>query len=497
MKKLLTLLLVLCMLIPTAFVGATELKQEDMLDWKLSKQISNGSGLQLKLIFGEESILPDTELPENIEGLLSVLTRGTSLQLNYLTAAFGAQKGRQEIRLNLSKDDKTLTHINYRSDGTLEALSSPLLGKDTYLSAQGESAAILLGKDAQNTWPDITRLMVSVYTSDNEWKTVLNNMLLPYQNDIANLIQQNTQISTETNEDGSVNTVTQLTIPAVNIKGSMAEQLRRFYQDEQLLTHLKQKATIREQNAFLNPLMLEPILQAVNALELEGDVSVKRSFSKDGTLVYDSVVLPMGGAKGLKQISYLYNALDKEGNTAITLDYIGGAYKAFSYKDLKTDANSGSLTGVLKQKSDENAIETQTDIKVDYLRNNPVYDAQIDKYSQDYSANIMIHEKDKKANIIELNVKLVSGANPRSATNITGDISWAKEGQEGKLTAAIEGASTPPWSIAAIEEGEYLRTEELSEEQLKKLAESIQLNLAALVAGLSLINMSTAAPANN
>jgi hypothetical protein len=489
MKKLFTLLLAMCLLASTAFATVADPKEEDMLDWKLSKQISNGSGLRIKLSFEQEGGFPKLDMPANQAVLLGALSDGTALQLNYLTAAFGLEKGRQEVNLNLSKGEKTLTGINYRSDGGLEAVSSPLFGKDTYLAAEGESAAILLGEDAKDTWPDISRLLFSIYTADNEWKTSLDHMLAPYQADIANLIQQNTQLSTEQQADGSVNTLTNLSIPAANMKSSIVQMLRNFYQDEQLITHLKQKATVREQNAFLNPALLDSLIQAVNAMNLEGDVTVKRSFEKDGTLVYDNITLPMGNAKGLKNIEYLYSVKNSEGSTAVTLNYGDGAYKTFSYNHVKNSINSGKITGTLKQKQSDALEEKQMDISVDYLRNMPVYDAQTDKYSQDYSANITLTEKGKNANIITGYAKLVSGSNPRSATSITGDISWSVEGQDSKLNAQIEGASTPPWSIKAIEEGEYLRVEELTEEQLKKLQETVQLNLAAIVAGLNLTNL--------
>ncbi|MGI6215290.1 MAG: hypothetical protein ACOYIT_05380, partial [Christensenellales bacterium] len=315
MKKLFTLLLAMCLLASTAFATVADPKEEDMLDWKLSKQISNGSGLRIKLSFEQEGGFPKLDMPANQAVLLGALSDGTALQLNYLTAAFGLEKGRQEVNLNLSKGEKTLTGINYRSDGGLEAVSSPLFGKDTYLAAEGESAAILLGKDAKDTWPDISRLLFSIYTADNEWKTSLDHMLAPYQADIASLIQQNTQLSTERQADGSVNTLTNLSIPAANMKSSIVQMLRNFYQDEQLITHLKQKATVREQNAFLNPALLDSLIQAVNAMNLEGDVTVKRSFEKDGTLVYDNITLPMGNAKGLKNIEYLYSVKNSEGST--------------------------------------------------------------------------------------------------------------------------------------------------------------------------------------
>ncbi len=489
MKKIFTLLVAMCMLASTAFATPLDPKEEDMLDWKLSKQISNGSGLQIKFSFDHAEGFPSLDIPSGEAALLEALSNGTTLQLNYLTAAFGLEKDRREVRLNLSKDDKTLSSINYRSDGGLEAISSPLLGKDTYLSTEGESAAILLGKDAKDTWPDISRLLFSIYTADNEWKTSLERMLAPYQSDIANLIQQNTQINTERQEDGSVNTLTNLSIPSASIKAATAQMLRNFYKDQQLITHLKQKATVREQNAFLNPAMLESLLQAVNTLSLYGNVEVKRSFQKDGTLVYDSVTLPMGGAEGLDKIEYLYSVKNKEGNTNVTLNYSDGSYKTFSYNNIKNNPNAGKINGALIRKKSDEADETKIDISIDYLRNMPVYDAESDKYSQDYSANIVLTEQEKSANIIDCYAKLVSGSNPRSATNITGRISWSKDGQSGRLTGNIEGASTPPWSIAAIEEGNYMRVEELTEEQVKKLYENAQINLAAIVANLSLTSL--------
>ena len=64
MKKLFTILLVLCMFTSSALATAITEERQDTLDWKLSKQLSNGSGLRLNFKFSPENSLPETGLEE-------------------------------------------------------------------------------------------------------------------------------------------------------------------------------------------------------------------------------------------------------------------------------------------------------------------------------------------------------------------------------------------------------------------------------------------------
>ncbi|MGI6738049.1 MAG: hypothetical protein ACOX54_01400 [Christensenellales bacterium] len=224
MKKLFTILLVLCMFTSSALATAITEERQDTLDWKLSKQLSNGSGLRLNFKFSPENSLPETGLEEQAAMLITALTSGTELEINYLKAAIGAQKGREEFKLNLKQDSAILTSLIYRTDGILEMIKTPLLGKESYVSASGEAALLGSGGD----WPEIGRLIFSIYSADNEWKTRLEQLIMPYQNDVANLIQQYSEISSKVEGEATF-TLTDINIPASAIKAGMKELITKFF----------------------------------------------------------------------------------------------------------------------------------------------------------------------------------------------------------------------------------------------------------------------------
>ncbi|NLJ64816.1 MAG: hypothetical protein GX337_05420 [Christensenellaceae bacterium] len=485
MKKMLTILLALCMFTCSALATATVDERQDTLDWKLSKQLSNGSGLRLNFKFSPENSLPETGLEEQMATLVSALTKGTELEINYLKAAIGAQKGREEFKLNLKQESAVLTSLIYRTDGILEMIKTPLLGKEGYVSASGEAA--LFG--ASGDWPEIGRLIFSIYSADNEWKTRLGQLAMPYQNDVANLIQRHSKLSSET-EGGVTYTLTEINIPASAIKAGMKELITKFFADEQLLTLLKEKATIREQHVYLNPEMLPAFESAIDALVLEGDVKVNRRFTSEGVLVYDKLEFPMGGAKDISKFSYFFSVNEGKGNTAIDLLYVDGTNKSLKYSSEKLESGDTSFVGEYLSGVEGESIAFNLYI----VDGEPEHDKTADRYKQDYSAKLTLTPNGKEAHIIECDLSLSSGSNPRSATDIKGNISWKKEGDDKAVSAEIEGASTPPWSIPQVDEGDFIRIEHMSEEDIKKLIEGVQANVMAMLAALTIRNMPAQSP---
>ncbi|HHU02892.1 MAG TPA: hypothetical protein GXZ91_07160 [Christensenellaceae bacterium] len=485
MKKLFTILLVLCMFTSSALATAITEERQDTLDWKLSKQLSNGSGLRLNFKFSPENSLPETGLEEQAAMLITALTSGTELEINYLKAAIGAQKGREEFKLNLKQDSAILTSLIYRTDGILEMIKTPLLGKESYVSASGEAALLGSGGD----WPEIGRLIFSIYSADNEWKTRLEQLIMPYQNDVANLIQQYSEISSKVEGEATF-TLTDINIPASAIKAGMKELITKFFADEQLLTLLKQRATIREQHVYLNPEMLPAFESAIDALALDGNAKVNRTFTNEGVLIYDKLEFPMGGAKGLSKLSYLFTVDDGKGNTAIDLLFIDGTNKSLKYSSEMLASGKTSFVGEYASGIEGESIAFILDVKAQ----EPVHDKAADRYTQNYSLMLTLSPKGKDAHKIECDLSLSSGSNPRSATNIKGNISWKLEGAETAVSAQIEGASTPPWSIPQVDEGDFIRLEQMSEEDIKKLTESIQPNIMAMLAALTIRNMPAQTP---
>lgn len=491
MKKLISLLLALTMLaaLPLAFAAETE-----PLETKLQKQLNNGSGLKLSLAIDGGATLPDIGADQAAQTLLNSLLPGSTLSIDRLKAAFGAEKGRQELALALSRGTTELIKASYRSDGTLEALSSSLLGDTQYAAATGESLFLGLLSDG-GQWPGIERILTALLTADSEWKAKASPLFAPYSTEFATWLQRFTTIQTQTGADG-VSTSTNITLPAAEIKAEMQVLVQRFFGDAALLALLKEKLTARESNAYLDPAMAAQFSAAIDALPLTEPVVIARVFGRDGQLSSDDVLLPMAGAKGLQSVHYQLSTLENgDKKTTITLTRTPAALNAdgavttlaYTVTALPAGQNAvhaeGTLSTVPGQGADA-AQRREIAFALAASMGETAYDRSTDTATAPFALTLKVQPAGQSAHTATLEGQLSSGSNVRAATKINGTLTWQEEGTDRVLKAALTGASAAPWSIPAIDGDKVTRIDSMTPDQLAALLPTVQAQLQSGLATL-------------
>lgn len=465
--RLSALLASICLMLPA--VSPAFAADETSLVWKLEKQLSNGSGLNIQAAFDKSERVPDTRNPV-LEALLSGLLGGSTLEFRRLKAAFGSQKGREETALSLGD-----LKFRYIADGTLESFSFSPLGDKVYGAAKGESAFSLMSLSGSERAQGMERLLIAVLTADNEWKARANALKIPYTDELGSWMQRFTTVRTETAQDGSIQTVTEMTLPASEIKSQLKSMLNRFFADSALQAVLKEKLTARENNLYLNPDMASAFLGAADALPLEEEVRVRRLFGKDGVLVKDDITLPMAGVWGLKSLRYELSA-DEQGNrqTTVIAEELPGSDKPGAVHTLKYSEPAGlkasekQVTGsYLASRPGETAAEYTFTLRA--VCEDAVFDRTRDTYTQAFDAALEIAKKDGAAHVFSLKGELMSASSPRAATKLEGVFEWTQRDTDAKISASITGSSAAPWSIPQVDATQTVRLDAMKEDELKAL----------------------------
>lgn len=485
MKKIIALLLTLTLVLALPLVFAAE---TEPLESKLQKQLSNGSGLKLSLAIDGGTTLPTIGADEATQALLQALLPGSTLNIEHLKAAFGTQKGRQELALRLLKGENELVKLTYRSDGTLETLSSPLLGDTQYAAATGESLFLSLISENGSQWPGIERILTAIVTADNEWKAKAAPLYVPYTAEFTTWLQRFTRIQTATGADG-VNTTTDITLPAEEVKAEMKLLVQKFFGDTALLALLKEKMTVREANAYLDPAMAAQFSAAIDALPLTESIVIARVFGRDGTLSKDDVLLPMAGAKGLQSLHYQLDTLE-DGRQKITITLKKtpkdlakeGAITTLNYTVVpKTEGqNALQVEGVLTmaaEKGTDAVPDKEIAFSLTWSMGATALDRSADQTTAPFALSARVQPAGQNAHVITAEGTLSSGSNVRTATKITGKLSWQEEGADRRLTGTLTGASAAPWSIPAIDGDKVTRIDSMTPEQLQSLLPSIKTQL--------------------
>ena len=506
MKKILSLALAIALLLNAAAAVAQATvvspQVEESLDWKLTQQIVNGSGLKLSASFETSGVMPQSPLDAaTAQVLMSVLPQST-LALNYLKAAFGTQKGREEMILSLLKGEDPAASFVYRSDGTLETFSSTLLSDAQYGAAKGESLFTGLLLSGGMSWPGMERILFTLLTADNEWKTAAAKLMSAYSNAVSAWLQGFTQVHTDTQGD-NVTTETHVVLPAAAIKLEIKALLERFFADEPLRALLKERFTAREAAVYLDPGMKGGFLSAVDALPITEDVEITRIFGKDGSLVRDDIYLPMGGAKGLKAVQYLLTA-EGEGQVTTTVDVqwqpalpasTQGKQLTLTYTRaaVKNGSVSGTYTGrvdILDEtpEGQERLEDRAYTFTLSLGQGTMNYDREKDNYSSEYLMMLDFSPENIQSGskqTVALQATLDSGSNPRSATHINGSVEW-RDDKGALVKAFVTGSSVAPWSIAPIDDTRVLRLDSMAQTELMALFSSwqqtLQISLAKLLA---------------
>ncbi len=505
MKKRLTpLVLALLMLCSVALAS-----EYTPLDEKLKLQVRNGSGLTATLSFEASSGAQMSAVDTATNAMLGALLPGSSIEVRSLRALFGANKGREELRLTLKKGGQDAGTVVYVADSAVATLASSLIGTTVLAFGRGDTTlGGLLNSDA-TAWPGIEPLLMVLNTADNDWRKGADAALDRYAAKVSVWMQGFTKVSTAKDAQDRTFTRTTVSIPAAAVKAQVKQLLMDLYADTELIALLQQRLSAKQAAAYLDRNMMNAFFTALDALPLSRDVAMERVFDATGAISESSVVLPLGGFRGIDVLETSYTATDAlSGNTTVklhfvapagtpapvwTLAYAGGSEAASP----ETKAYKGTLTIQAKGEDGGFTVGENTAVSEVVYGFNLNVTESAESYQQtergmagkkDYQVTLLVTpETDTNAGAqsFQLNASLSGLSDDRAATAFTGTLVWEDMKTEGSYTMAFEGTSAAPWNIPAPDLTNATRPDSLTQAQRDALRQQLTLALQQALAGLA------------
>ena len=522
MKKTLSWLLTAILLLTSA--GA--LAAEYTLDQKLQMQLRDGSGLKATVDFAVSPNARMTALDQVTNTVLNALLPRSKLDIRSIRGA-GSMKGQEDLTIALLRGDQQAAQVHYTTDGTLEALSSTLLGTQSLASLKGDGLILSLFTGEGGRWPGIERALFAMNGADNEWRSKAETALRPYLDKMSLWLQGYTKTSSTQDDAARAVTLSVTTIPASALKTQMKSLLSALYADAATLTLLRQQLSAREASAYLEPGLLPGLQQAIDSLPLTGEVKLQRSYDSKGALVLDEVLLPMGGTRGLDSLLYRFE-VDKDGSRrtsivavkvtqqatsaageTLTL-WLEGAPLPTQAEGMETGAYTGQLTIQPEALSftvgtnpaatqSPAALERTMGFELTYTVDKEVLDDAQQQSTRPFTMDLKL----TPAGFDGLGQQQVkaeglfrSGTNSRSATHLTAEVVWTDLSTQGSITMNVAASSAAPWAIPTVAATGAVRLDSLSEAQLLQQRTAIQAALQAGIAQLTqqYLSLPTTAP---
>lgn len=491
-----TLLLALALGLSAAAQAATY-----SLDYKLLKQLQDGSGLNATAAF---SVIPGkamTALDRTTNALLSSLLPQSTLDLRYIQAT-GRNSGKEELALTLKRAGNELGRLHYVSDGAMESLQSTLLGPDTYAAVRGDLLLGGLFNQQTSAWPGMGRVLYALSTGDNDFNTRGNAAIQVHLSRLSAWLQPFSKVETVQNSAGKTVSRTTVILPADQTKAGVKQLLEGLYADPALLGLLREKLTPRETAAYLDPGMKAALFTAVDTLTLSGPATLQREYNADGTLAQNNILLPMGGAYGIDTLEIRYTA-GPQSEMAVLVKYLPVKEKTASGRTLEVRYTGGAQTEspdsyqyqgevIITPEAgftvgDQASGRQQYAFTLNAAAEAEVVDAANESSSRDYQITLLLrpqHNETLSEQKIQLQAQLKSRNNTRSATTFSGKLVWEDMQSGAAFTADISGNSAAPWNIPAIDLGKAIRLDTLDAAGLAALKTKLQQTLQAGVQGL-------------
>ncbi len=274
---------ILMAVLPVLIIGAGA---ESELLYKLQRQLDAGSGLK------------GTVTVSGVTGL-----EGLTLDAQYIQ-----QKTQSELSMSLKNAGSELAGLAvYHQDGAL-ALDLGLASGKLYSLQKGwESLLSRLAAGDTAGWqtPWQSALLAILSSNSEEEDAKLAQAAAPYFTKIDLWMQGFAEPPLMEKDPGGASVIkASFRIPSAAFKAEMKQLLVDLLSDKTLLPLLWARMTPEQANLYLNPALQAFYFAAVDALPLQGDITMLRRVTTMGQVLETSLSLPLNGKAGeTKQIS--------------------------------------------------------------------------------------------------------------------------------------------------------------------------------------------------
>lgn len=318
---------------------------------------------------------------------------------------------------------------------------------------------------------------------DEAWHTRAAERLSVYETLVS--VWMNDYAGTAMDRDGdTLYSELSCQIPAAAVKRQTKDMLHILYQDQETLMLLGEALSGTGGEIFLNPAMESVFVSFVDALPLEGDVMVTRRFDSRGTLLMDSISLPLPnlplpglGDSLWKQIGV---EMRSNGNKAFCL--LGTENEKIDFAlELKADGTvTGHLvTDVQGTTADGSLTHTGYDFAGVWVVQEETYSLQTDVSQRLMHGTLTLTpdgETEKPAQKITLDVRFNGKSSRGAPTTMVIELKWTEEGGDAQVAINAAVKTAMPFTVDKMDgPGERIPFTTLSAEQQQAVFQQLLL----------------------
>lgn len=461
MKRWIAFILALLLALSTVAAVA---ENDTLLD-KLYKQAIMESAYRGTISFtliGEGS----SAIPEETWALMKAVLPRLTVTLEHST-----QRNRDEgeAALTLAVEGQPAHKLSFLYDEKLTGISGDLLDAETiYTAARNQSWTQLFSSAAQEggAWPPLWQMLLNVLNATDSWKERAKPLLEKYETQTAEWMNSFASVSTGM-EGGKPYSELACKIPASEVKEEIKTLLRSFYQDQQLLSLLREVASPQEAAAYLQPAALNTLVALVDQVKMEGSVEIARRHDSSGTALLDRISFPFAQDALFTRLAFSVTPSDGGQEWRVTGAAKDGGEFDFSCEQTASGSFTGSVALLVpvKQEGGSFVVSDGTpelksigfDYSLTWDQGEEAYSLADDKSTQVIRGSLMIrprNESDIPMQVFSLNATLSSGSSKQSPTHLDGNISWMDMNSGAALTAQLTSRTVSPFSYTLVSEAE-------------------------------------------
>lgn len=387
--------------------------------------------------------------------------------------------GQAALRLMLDGQTAGETTLLYNPD--LVGISSDLLaGGNTYYSFSRDwdfSQMVQAVAQGEGEWPPLWRVLTAVESAPADWQNRAQEKLISYETKLGVWMNGYAAFTTGIQNELAY-TQLSCSIPIQAVKAQIKQMMIDFYEDEALLSLLREVLTPEEAAAYLQPGMQNSFFAMLDALKMDGNVEIIRRYDTQGHAMLDSITMPFAPTQPFSTLTItvtpdeLGQCWGFAGSTWTGADFditcIVGADMAYS----------GSVFVMLPEQEDQSSFvvsdtaASRPVVAFDYnLSWNPgkeSYTLATSKFDHMMEGTLVIKPQagdDMPAQALTLTISLSSGASQRNATTLNAVLTWRDLDGDAVLTASLESKTAAPTAVDTLEDQNASMRIDLLEQQ--------------------------------
>ncbi|MBE5782756.1 MAG: hypothetical protein E7329_05490 [Clostridiales bacterium] len=455
MKRLLALILAALMLFGAASAFAADYPIEEKFYRQMLESAYRGT-----ITFSVSGTQTQAIPPATFLMLKSLAPRLT------LEGDHSFMRGDGQATLRLMLDGQSAGETSFLYNDSLMGIASDLLAGQGvyYTAAQGWDAAKLLSAlQSDSAWPALWPALLLGQSAPQAWHEKLQEHLISYETKLGVWMNGYAELSSGV-EDGVGYSQLQCTIPAQALKAQIKQLLIDFYEDQELLTHLKEVLTAQQAAAYLQPAMQEIFFSLLDQLPMEGNIEIIRRYDTYGKALIDSISLPFPEGHAMKNLTISVTPEETEQKWSFVGQLQDGTDFDISCIPSEEMIYTGSFNLVLPEKAEDDSFVVEEaaiarqiiafDYNLIWEPGEEIYTLATDRCTRTLQGSLVIKPRegyDAPTQSLSLTVDFASGSSQRSATQLNATLVWRDLDSDASITAALSSKTAAPFAVSSLD----------------------------------------------